>query len=419
MTQVVEIGPVPTAERTQRALDLFLIFAGANIVATTFQVGASLAGSFGPTASLALIGAGSIGGSALVAALAPIGPRLGVPSVIATRAVLGTRGAGLVAVLLYGMNFVWIALNNAIAASVCASLLGGADVMGLWAVGFGLTSAAVVARGPRAVARADRFAVPAMLLVGVMLTVACVRLANTMEGVTAPPPAGATGWLRGFDVVVGYQVSWILMFADYSRFTRSAPAAAAAVFFGLTLTSLWFMPLGLVAARAASSADPGAMLAATGLGWWAAVLLALATVTTNFVNIYLSSLAWKSVVPRTGDRLSVWSIGVIGAGLSLFSTTWLTRFADFTLVLGGVLVPVGGILLAHFTLLNESTRVADLYDPRGPYGSHRGWSIPGLAGWAAGSLAYLVSAPIGSTLPSLVTAMLVYLTAARVLSKRR
>jgi purine-cytosine permease-like protein len=34
-------------------------------------------------------------------------------------------------------------------------------------------------------------------------------------------------WSRGLDVVIGYQVSWILMFADYSRYTRSARGSAA------------------------------------------------------------------------------------------------------------------------------------------------------------------------------------------------
>jgi hypothetical protein len=37
-------GPVPAGERTQSATDLFLVFAGASIVATTLEFGATLAG---------------------------------------------------------------------------------------------------------------------------------------------------------------------------------------------------------------------------------------------------------------------------------------------------------------------------------------------------------------------------------------
>ena len=95
--QAVELGAVPPEERNQSALTLFLIFAGANIVATTLQVGASLVPAFGLREALGFIAFGSVAGAALVAALAPLGPRLRVPSVVACRAALGLRGAALVA----------------------------------------------------------------------------------------------------------------------------------------------------------------------------------------------------------------------------------------------------------------------------------------------------------------------------------
>ena len=92
------------------------------------------------------------------------------------------------------------------------------------------------------------------------------------------------------------------------------------------------------------------MMSAIGLGWAGAALMVLATVTTNFVNIYMSGLAWKSLFPKFGDQASIWSIGIIGTALGLFYGAWLDRYADFMMVLGGVLVPVGGVLLAHFRL---------------------------------------------------------------------
>ena len=102
--------------------------------------------------------------------------------------------------------------------------------------------------------------------------------------------------------MAGYQVSWLLMFADYPRFVRSARGAGVAVFLGLALTALWFMPLGLIARRWPRSADPGAWSFAVGIGWWGAALLALATLTTNFVNIYMSALALKSLRPTLARR---------------------------------------------------------------------------------------------------------------------
>jgi len=403
--QAANIGPVAPHERTQSPFDLFLIFAGANIVATTLQAGAALTPAFGWSAAVALIGVGGVLGSALVASLAPLGPRLGVPSIIAARAALGTRGAGLVALVLYLTNFAWIAVNNVIAASASSRIAGGVGSQRLWAVALGVLATAIVAGGPRLVGRADRVAVPLLLITGVGYTIACLRLP---AAVVRGPGAGTTHWIRGLDIVIAYQVSWILMFADYSRYTRSAPRGAVAVFLGLAITTLWFMPLGFMSARAAGSRHPGDMLEAVGLGSAGALLLTLGTVTTNFVNIYMSSLALKSLVPQVGERLSVWSTGLAGAALSLLSAAWLDQYTTFMLVLGGTLVPVGGIILAHFFILRRPTDVAGLYERGGPHDRHGGFVIAGLAAWAAGSLTYARAAAVGGTLPALVVAIAVY-----------
>jgi cytosine permease len=371
--------------------------------------GASLAGSFSTRQALVLIVAGTLLGSALVAALAPIGPRLGAPSVVAARAALGRQGAALLAVLLYVTNFAWIALNDVIAGSACAAAWGGPQNERAWAVAMGLLATVVVALGPRAVALANRAVVPLMIAVGLLML---LRVAVLPAALPSADGGDAGDWLRGLDVVIAYQVSWILMFADYSRFTASARAGAAAVYLGLALTSLWFMPLGLLAARAAGSADPGAMLSALGLGAPGAVLMALGTVTTNFVNIYLSALAWKSLFPRASEQVSVWSIGLIGTALSLFSRAWLDRYADFMLVLGGLLVPVGGILLARFFLVKEPVDVAALYERHGPYAT---WAAaaPGLLAWAAGAAFYSAAGAAGGTLPAVSVAAGVYLLSSR------
>ena len=404
-----DIRPAAPGEQTQSTFDLLLIFVGANIVATTFQVGASLASSFSVPATMTLVAVGSVAGAALVAALAPLGPRLRVPSVIAARPALGIAGAALVAVVLYVTNFAWIALNNVIAASACARV--GAAWIGpaagsqtAWAVVLGLLATFVVWRGPRAVARADRIAVPSMLVVAVALTIACVRV----SAAPAAAPLADMSWFRGLDVVIGYQVSWILMFADYSRYTRSVRGSAVAVFLGLAVTSAWMMPLGAIAARAAGTSDPGAMLDAVGLGAAGALLLTLATLTTNFVNIYMSSLAWKSLAPRASDGAVIWSIGIVGTALSAVPGVWLEQYTNFMMILGALLVPVGGVLVAHYYIRRPRLDEAFIVELYNPAGSFRGVSIAGVSAWAAGAAAFFAAGSIGGTLPALAVSVLVY-----------
>ncbi len=269
----------------------------------------------------------------------------------------------------------------------------------------------MVLGGPRAAALVDRVAVPLLLVSGTVFTIACLRA----PWPAAPPaaPAQTGDILRGLDVVAGYQVSWLLMFADYPRFVRSARGARAAVFFGLALTALWFMPLGLIASTIARSPDPGAMVYAVGIGGWGAVLLAVATLTTNFVNIYMSALAFKSLRPSVGGAWATWLIGGIGATLGLLSTAWIEQFAGFTLLLAGAFVPIGGILLAHFFVLRRPVQVPDLYRADGPYRAHGGWSVPGTLAWLGGAVAFYVAQPIGGALPSLAVSMALYGVLAR------
>ena len=392
-----DLSPVPESQRTQPPFDLFLIFAAANVVATTLQTGAALGTQYSGSAAgwLALVGA--MFGASLVALLAPVGSRWGVPSMIAARDPLGYRGAQIVSGLLYLTNFAWIAVNNQIAASACAQVAGNPR---MWAGILGIAATLVVARGPRAVGFADRIAVPMMAIAGSVLTYAAFTLA-------APPASAVTtqpSLFWGLDVVIGYQVSWLLMFADYSRYTRSGRAAATAVFAGLALPALWLMPVGWTLSRIAGSADPGTMLAATNTGWWTATLITLASVTTNFVNIYLSSLAWRTLAPRSTGAGSVWTIGLIGTALGLVSTGLLTRFADLMVLLGSVLVPVGGVFLAHFLVLRRPIDVARIYDTA----SMPAFKLAGVAAWLTGFIIYKVAASIGATLPALAASMLVY-----------
>lgn len=402
----VDLAPIGPDDQTSSPVDLFLIFVGANIVATTLQVGASLPSSFTARVAFIVMAAGAVGGALLTGVLAPVGSRLRVPSIVATRAALGTSGAQTLAVLLFVTNFAWIALNNVIAASITTRVTG-LGTTGVWSVGLGLVATLVVLGGPRAAAVVDRVAVPLLLVAGVVFTAAVVR-APTPAWPTAPVPAGDIA--RGLDIVIGYQVSWLLMFADYPRFVRSPRGAGWAVFLGLALTALWFMPLGFVAAAVAGSTDPGAMVEALSLGKWGAMLVVLAALTTNFVNIYMSALALKSLRPSLSGEAGTWIIGGIGAALGLFSLGWLERFASFTLVLGSCLVPIGGLLLAHFIILRTPTHVPDLYAATSRL---RGWSTPGLLAWIAGAVVYQTSAQVGGTLPSLVTTIGAYLILTR------
>jgi len=335
-----------------------------------------------------------------------VGSRWGVPSIIALRAPLGRPGAHFVAVILYLTNFAWIALNNVIAASVTESVFPSVN-MRVLAVVLGAAATLIVAGGPRLVALANRAAVPLMVVAG---TVLAYVASGSLDSVPRQAPATELPAWLALDLVIAYQVSWILMFADYSRYSASPLRSGLSVFASLALTSFLGMSLGALLSAISGSTDPGAMLAGVGSPPFGAILLAMATITTNFVNIYLSALALRSLLPRIGEGPAVLITGFVGAALSVLSKEWIDGYSIFMGTLGMILVPLGGVALAQFFPFPKNIDPRDLYRADGPF-ARPGWA--GLAAWSAGAFVYWKFQATGSTLPALAVAFILFAAARR------
>ena len=400
----LDLSAVPPDERRASVLDVLLLFAGANIVTTTLVTGGSLAPAFSFAQSCLLILAGLVVGTLPLAWLARLGPRFGLPSMVVLRHPFGRGGSAVISALLVATNFAWIALNNVIAAEALTGLAGGS--YGIWSLLVGAVAIGVALTGPRAMALFDRIAVPMLVVVGVLLTVRLLGAAG--RDALSAPGSGTLGLLVGLDIVVGYQVSWSLMFADYTRFQRREAAATRAVFLGLCLSSAWLMMVGAGAGLAGGGNSPTEMILGLGLPLSALLLMALSTITTNFVNIYLSSLAIRNLWRRSPPRLTVIVVGGIGTLIGLVSPRLLDRYAGFMGWLATLLLPIVAITLVHFFVVARR-----LADPA----SAPEWRPRTLVAWGAGVAVYQVlyhtAAPIGATLPTLAVTAASYWLLAR------
>ncbi len=388
----LDLAPIPSSQRTASTLDVLLLFAGANIVTTTLVTGGSLAPAFSFGQSALIVGLGMIVGTLPLALLARLGPRYGLPSMVVLRHPFGTSGAALISLLLIVTNFAWIAVNNVIAAEAMAQLT--KQPQALWSIVVGAVAIGVALFGPRAMALFDRIAVPLLILVGVALTVRLFSAAGRVA--LLQPGDGSMPLLTGLDLVAGYQVSWSLMFADYTRFQAREAMASRSVFFGLTLSSAWLMLVGAGAGLAGGGNSPTDMILGLGLPVYALLLMALSTVTTNFVNIYLSSLALKNLWPKAPQQSTVLVMGSVGTALGLASPHLLDRYTGFMVWIATLLLPIVAITLVHFF---TGARVKDPADTRRLV-------VPGVLAWILGAGAYLwfqdLGSAVGATLPALV-----------------
>ncbi len=391
----LDLAPVPEARRSSSIADVALLFAGANVVATTLVTGGALGVQASPGRTLTIVLLGVALGTAPLAVLARLGPRSGLPSMVLLRQPFGSAGAAAISLLLIVTNFAWIALNNVIAASALARLVGGPESG--WSLLMGGLAVILALAGPRAMAMFDRFAVPAMAVLGGSLTLALLRGGG---GPAVAPPPTEIGVLAGLDLVAGYQVSWSLMFADYTRFQRREGQASTSVFLGLSLSSAWLMLVGAAAARAGGGADPTAMILGLGLPAVALLVVALSTLTTNFVNLYLSSLALKNLAPRARGGWVVVGLGAVGTGFGLLSPGLLDRYAIFMGYLGTLLLPIVAITLVHFFVGARRPSPAGAVRPAA------------VMAWAIGVVVYQAVSRLwpvfGATIPTLIAAGVAY-----------
>jgi purine-cytosine permease-like protein len=96
---------------------------------------------------------------------------------------------------------------------------------------------------------------------------------------------------------------------------------------------------------------------------------------------------------------------------------WLEQYTNFMMILGALLVPVGGVLVAHYYIRRPQVNEAFIAELYNPIGSFRGVSIAGVSAWAAGAAAFFAAGSIGGTLPALAVSVLVYRALLKTVSK--
>lgn len=386
------INVIDESERRGRPRDLFWPWFAANVSVLAISYGSFIVG-FGVSfwqATLAAV-VGIVVSFALCGVVALAGKRGSAPTMVLSRAAFGVTGNAVPAflswLLLVGWETVLVSLASLGTATVLSELgWGGGSTTK--ALGFLVTALLVVAAGVLGfdvIMRLQTWITVATMV----LTVGFVAL--TLDEVdwsaVSGAPGGSTQAFIGALALVatGFGVGWANIAADYSRYLPRS-ASGRGVFgwttFGGAAAPVVLTVFGLMLALSSTrlsdaiSGDPIGALTTLLPTWYLLpfiVVAVLGLVGGAVLDIYSSGLALLTLglkVPRPVAAGIDGVLMVVGATYLVFvADSFIGPFMGFLITVGVPISAWAGVFVADLAQRRAPYVDAELYDPRGRYGS--------------------------------------------------
>ncbi len=393
-------GPnvIEESQRAGKARSLFWPWAGANVSLLALSYGAFFLG-FGISFRQATIAAfvGTIGSFLLVGISSLAGKRSNAPTMVLSRASFGVKGSALPGALSYlifvGWETVLVSLATLATGTVFARV-GGIDNNVALILGFIVAVSLTVVGGVlgfSVIMRLQKFltiTTIAMTLIYIILTVD-----NLNWDVINTIPDGSFQSFIGAVIfgITGIGLGWVNAAADYSRYLPRTVSSKAVV--GWTVLGASIVPIVLViygAALSASSKDLSEAIAMDPIGalttllptWFLipfALVAILGLVGGAILDLYSSGLALVSI----GVPIKRHKAAIIDAAIMLVGAIYIVWIADnffypfqgFLITLGVPVAVWSSIFVADVVMRKKAYSQADLFDPKGVYGSVNKGSI--------------------------------------------
>ncbi|MDR1264245.1 MAG: cytosine permease [Propionibacteriaceae bacterium] len=383
---------IAEADRKGQPRDLFWPWFAANISVLGISYGA-WALDFGISFLQATI-AGAIGivfSFFLCGAVATAGKKGGAPTMVLSRAALGVNGNKVAAVLSWILTVGWETVLTSLAVMATATVLeqlgvGGGTTVKI--VGLIVVAVLIVGGGVIGFDLIMKMQTIITVVTGV-LTVGYFILAfdHINLGTVGSIPAGSSQAFLGALVfmMTGFGLGWVNMAADYSRYLPRSTSSRGVVWwttFGAAIAPLFLVGYGLLLAgsdaelRAAVSDDPIGALTTILPTWYLipfALVAVLGLVGGAVLDIYSSGLALISAgipIPRPFAAGIDGCIMIAGTIYIVFGAgSFFGIFQGFLITLGVPIAAWAGIMLADVLTRRRDYADADLFNPKGRYGS--------------------------------------------------
>lgn len=404
--------PMRKNERQYGLLDAFLVLSGYGIATWCYSQGALQAQYTNFAGLLTSTLAANIFIVAIYMLPMVFATRYGVDMWQWNKAISGTKGSGIVAVVLVAVNFPWFALCADIFSSTIMNLFSifGVNLPDVLAKPIGLSciviGTIIAIAGPVVIKWANRVIVPAQLLVGVIIViigftaVPFEQILNYTPDVSAVVDEGTSAYAVAIECGFAFGISWCASTAVTPRICKKERDGYWSTVGAYGLVAPFFVLAGGILGIACliktgvMGEDVAVMLNALS-GPRMALISLLLVVFANLATQGTGSYMWSVVLKTTFPKLSFKTL-CIGLGIyaSIF-TIWgglLDHLGTMITVAAYAYGPVMGVLFAdYFFIRKRRVSLRAIYELEGHdcYKYTKGYNIVAIAVVVIGFLADL------------------------------
>ena len=339
---------VPESER-KSYISLTIIWTGFVFVIVSMMAGGTLAVglSFKEVIYATLIG--NVFLCLIAVAVSVIASKTGLTFALLTRYSFGVMGSKLASIFVPIVNIGWYTIQAATYGHFVATALGLGEVgeaicMVLSAIAMGVFAF----YGVKAITILGYVAIPAIVFLSIATTIRSMGVLGSWEALMAYRPSAPITLAAGVTTVIG---AWILStatcIADIMRYARSTKEAVASALTGLLFGNILMIVCGAIATIAMNDYDLTNVLLGFGLVIPALILMTTNIFTTNLANSF-----------KAGRNKTLIVVIAISAAATLLKPYQVDFFYSFLNVLGNIVPPLAGIILADYFIIH-----------RGSYGS--------------------------------------------------
>ena len=397
---------------------VFTLWFAANLTIADYVVGVlcvlpSPDYGFGLTVSQALpvLLLGNLLGGLFVGLAATMGPELGFPQMMSSRASFGRFGNYLPGVLNWTSTVGWFTVNTILAVFALQVIFPGASFVA-GAAAYVVIQAVIAIYGHDFI---HLFEKVMSVVLGVLFLAIFVTILPHLSSAFSYVPAGAAGAasLGAVGTVLvycfSYLMSWSPYASDYSRYLPWSASKARILLFALAGGAASSFAVEVVGALVGSvtplqseSSYFGGLYSAVGsFGWLAMVTLILGAFAADALNLYTNSLSALILDVKASRWKTVAAGAVVGFGVAVVVGEQFEPFYEsFLLLLSYWIMPWLAIVIVDFFLSRRTSVEATLNPGRWDGGALLVYAVSVLAsvpfmvplinlGYPVGSLAYL------------------------------